>query len=268
MREDDLAVLGGGVAGFALLVRKGRVHEAGHEFGSIGLVRVVALQAIRSTEWLILVGLLQVGVFGIVAIDAQSGSGFGEMKIKFDFAGFAGLVGDVAGLAAHVERGMAAALRRNVDTDGVARQAEILFVGGAASGLQEFVLVVGFMRIVALEAIPDGGTVNLALDVGRILVGVAGKAERGGSSGGELDARHVFVDANFVTAKTSSGNGGVDVLALGLVSMTLEALCRVGILVERNRMDVSEGRNGENTNDEKNNDEKFGGGKEVPERMV
>jgi hypothetical protein len=39
-----------------------------------------------------------------------------------------------------------------------------------------------------------------------------------------------------MTAGAAHGDGGVNILAFGLVFMALDALRRVGILVERNRM--------------------------------
>jgi len=60
-----------------------------------------------------------------VAINAQCGRRLGEMKIEFLLAAFAGLVRDVAGFAAHVERRVAAALFRDVQPDGVAGEANI-----------------------------------------------------------------------------------------------------------------------------------------------
>ena len=50
------------------------------------------------------------------------------MKIKFRLASLARLVGDMAGFASHVEGGVTAAFFRNLQTDGVAAQAKILFL--------------------------------------------------------------------------------------------------------------------------------------------
>ena len=81
-----------------------------HQLRCCRLVRIVALRAIRRGKRLILVRLLEARILYIVTVDAQRRSAFGQMKIKLGFAALSGLVRDVASVAAHVERGMAAAL--------------------------------------------------------------------------------------------------------------------------------------------------------------
>lgn len=49
------------------------------------------------------------------------------MEIELLLALWTGLVRNVAGLATHIERGVAAAVFWNVEADGVATQAKILF---------------------------------------------------------------------------------------------------------------------------------------------
>ena len=95
-----------------------------------------------------------------MTIDAQRGSVLGQVEIEFALAPFARLVRDVAGVAAHVERGVAAALFRNIRALGVAGEAEIVFLV-ARGRLQQLKLIVGGMRIVALQAIANGGRVDL-----------------------------------------------------------------------------------------------------------
>ena len=72
--------------------------------------------------------LLQARVLDVVAIDAKRRSALGQMKIKLGLAGFSGLVGRVAGVASHVERGVAAAFFGDVQSLRVAVQAEILLL--------------------------------------------------------------------------------------------------------------------------------------------
>ena len=70
--------------------------------------------------------LLQACIFDVVTIDAERRSALGQMKIKLGLAGFSRLVRRVAGVASHVEGGMAAALFGNVQSLRMAIEAEIL----------------------------------------------------------------------------------------------------------------------------------------------
>jgi hypothetical protein len=99
----------------------------------------------------------------------------------------------------------------------VATEAEVFFFP-AGSRLQELILVVAGVRIVAGEAVANRGRMHRPLDVGRFLVGVAGDAKRGRSGGDQLDARDVFVDADLMAAQAAHGHGGMNGLALGLSS--------------------------------------------------
>jgi hypothetical protein len=119
--------------------------------------------------------LLQVRVFRVMAVEAERRGGFGQMEIEFFFAPLSGFVGDVAGLAPHVERCVTAALRRSVQPDLVAAQTQIFF-GVAGSGFQQLVLVVGNVGVMTFEAIANRGCMNDALDVGGVLIGMTGEA--------------------------------------------------------------------------------------------
>src|SRR5579872_4574973 len=169
LREDDFAVLSRGVADVTLLVGEGRMRELGHQLGRGGLMGIVTGEAISFFKRLVLVSLLQVGALGVMAIDAESGRGLGQMKIEFLLADLAGLVGHVAGFAAHIESGVAAAFLGNVQAGVMATEAEIFFLL-AGSGLQQLVLIVGNMRVVTLQAVPLRRRMNRALEVGGILV--------------------------------------------------------------------------------------------------
>ena len=63
------------------------------------------------------------------------------MKIKLDFSRLARFVGDVTGIAAHIQRGVTASLFRNVQPDGVASQTEVIFLI-AGYRFQQLILVV------------------------------------------------------------------------------------------------------------------------------
>ena len=81
-----------------------------------------------------------------MTVKAQRRSGFGQVVIEFRLPLLADLVSDMARLAAHVERRMAAAFVRNIQAFGVTFEAEVLcFV--ARLGLQQLKLIVGLVRI-------------------------------------------------------------------------------------------------------------------------
>lgn len=158
-----------------------------------------------------------------MTIEAKGRSGLGQVEVEFLFALLAGLMGDVAGLAAHVESGMPAALLRNVNPDFMATQAEILLrVSGGR--LQKLVFVLRCVRIMTLYAITHRGAVNCALDVRGILVRVAGQAQTRRSSRDQLDPRDVFVDANLMATGAAHRDRRVDGLALAFFRMAFQAL--------------------------------------------
>ena len=78
----------------------------------------MATDAVRCSERLILMRLLQAGVLHIVAIDAQGWSRFGEVVVKFKCAACSGLVRHMAGFAAHIQGGVAAAFFWDVGPTG------------------------------------------------------------------------------------------------------------------------------------------------------
>src|SRR5450755_781783 len=99
------------------------------------------------------------------------------MIVEFLLTFFANFVRGVAAAASHVEGGVAATFFRNVGSLGVTGQAEILFLI-AGSRLQQLKLVVGSMRVVALDAVTHGRGMNCAFERRRVFVGVAGDAQR------------------------------------------------------------------------------------------
>jgi len=74
------------------------------------------------------VRFLEVRLFYVMAIHAKRRRRFGEMEVELGLADLAGFVGDVAGVAAHIERGMTAAFLRHIRTRVVAAEAEVLFL--------------------------------------------------------------------------------------------------------------------------------------------
>src|SRR5437660_8189541 len=82
------------------------------------------------------------------------------MIVKLTLVQGAGLMGCVAGLAAHVECGVTAAFLRYLRALRVAGQAEVVVLGGAGNGFAQLVLVFRSVRIVAGQAVADRGLVR------------------------------------------------------------------------------------------------------------
>src|SRR5579864_7969450 len=175
LRQDHLPVLRRFVANFAGLLSEWRVDELRHQLGRRRLMGIVASQAIGSAERLIAVRLLQARVLGIVTIEAKRRRRFGQVEIEFWFPFFSGLVRHMAGFASQVERRMTTAFFRNVQPDLVTAEAEVLFLS-TSTRLQQLVLVVARVRIVALHAIADRRAMHGALEIGSVFVGMAGEA--------------------------------------------------------------------------------------------
>ena len=114
LRQHDLSVFCRRVAGIAALRLERRMLELRHQLGRVRLMRIVALEAVGRGEGLVVVGLLQVCILGIVAIEAERRRGLGQMEAVFRGWLGAGFVGDVAGVAAHIERGVAASFLRDI----------------------------------------------------------------------------------------------------------------------------------------------------------
>ena len=123
--------------------------------------------------------LLQIGILRIVAIQAKRGGGLGQDGTGSPWSARAGLMSDMARVAAHIERRMTAALFGHVHPGLVAVEAEVLFF--PPKWVSEVVLVVDWMRIVARKAVAHCRRMHRPLDVGGILVLMAGEAEATGS---------------------------------------------------------------------------------------
>src|ERR1017187_6179416 len=233
LSQDNLAILGGLVAGIARLRFKRIVHECLHQLGRFRLVRIVASKTIGLFERLSLVRLHQLGILHIVTIEAQRGCVLGQVIIEFAFAAFTRFVRDVAGVASHVERSVTAATRRNIRSLRVAREAKIFFLL-SRGGFQQLILVVGSMWIVAGQAIANGRRVDASLDLRGILVAMTSEAELVGSGSDQFYAGGVFVDPNLVTTQAPHRDGRVHRFALALVFVTLKALGGVCFRIQRN----------------------------------
>ena len=175
-----------------------------------------------------------------MAVDAQRRNVFLQVRREFDLAAVAILVRRVAGVAAHVERCVAAAVFGNIYADLVAGEAEILIVRRAAGWLQQLVRIVRLMRIVALDAIPNCRRMHRLCRVHLFFV-VAAEAKRLGGGGLHLHPGDVAIDPNFVAAQASHRDRRVNRLTFGFIFVALEALRRVDILVERHWMSFGQG---------------------------
>ena len=89
---------------------------------------IVALQAIGRSKWLVVMCFLETGIFDVVAIEAQRWCALRQVKLVFGGEIGAGFVRRMAGIAPHIECGMAAALLRTVRPLAVAAKAQIVFL--------------------------------------------------------------------------------------------------------------------------------------------
>ena len=87
--------------------------------------------------------------------------------------------------------------------------------------------------VVTLDAVADRGRIGRASDLGGVVIGVAGQAERLRRCGNELDARDVLGYADFMATRTAGRDRRVEVLSFGFILVTLCALGRVSILIQR-----------------------------------
>ena len=80
LRQDDFAVFGRRVARVAGFLRERGMEEPRHQLGRCRLMRIVTGQAIRRAEGLVLMRLLQRGVFHVVAIQAKRRNRLGQVE--------------------------------------------------------------------------------------------------------------------------------------------------------------------------------------------
>lgn len=93
---------------------------------------------------------------------------------------------NVTSAAPHIESRVAASALRDIDTDLVATEAEILVFVFTFCRLEQLILVRRTVRVVTLCAIADCRLMNVAFDCLGIFVGVTGNAERLRSSRRQL----------------------------------------------------------------------------------
>ena len=114
---------------------KRRMHVLQYQLRPRGLMRIVAGEATGIHKRLPPVSLNQLGIIRIMTILAQSRRVLLQLEIEFPLASFARLMNRVAGVAALIQSGVAAAPIFNADTHFVAGQAETLVLPCARNGL-------------------------------------------------------------------------------------------------------------------------------------
>src|ERR1700756_2691146 len=189
------------MAEIARLIRKWRMQELPHQLGRRRLVRIVATGAVRGSEGLIAMGLLQARVLRVMAVEAQRGSALGQMEIELGLAR-SRLVSDVTGLASQIERGMTAAFFRDVKPLCVALETEILSLVSRLR-FQQLILVVAGVGVVTLNAVAHCWRMHCPVKGRRVLLCVATQAEGLRSRSDQLDAGHIFIDSNFVATQAA-----------------------------------------------------------------
>lgn len=167
-----------------------------------------------------------------MTVEAKLRRRFREVESELTLIGVTGLVRDVTGFAAHVERGVTAATCGDAFSGLVTSEAEIRFFA-TAGRLKQVVLEVGRVRTVTLGTVANRWAVNLTFDFGSVLVCVAGNAKGNLGGGDQLNAGDIFIDPDFVTACTPHGDRRMDDFALRLIFMALNTLRGVGIFLER-----------------------------------
>lgn len=87
---------------------------------------IVAGGAVGGAERLVVMRLLQARILHVVAVEAECRSALRKVIVEFRFANLSDLVGDVAGITAHVEGGMSATFFRHIQSLFVAIETKIL----------------------------------------------------------------------------------------------------------------------------------------------
>src|SRR5215472_750896 len=155
----------------------------------------------------------------------------------------------MAGIAACVEGYMPATLLGNADANLVTGEAKIvLLIAGLR--FEQLVFVVRRVRIMAFQAVADRWAVHRTFDLRSVLIRMTGQAKTSWGRGDELYASDVFVHAHFVTRIASEGDRGMNELSFGLVFVARSALAEIGVLVERNGMNI--GANSRSTKEHQN----------------
>ena len=239
LSQHNLSILGRLMAAITGAGSKGHVDKLLHQFGRSGFVRIMTAGARRLLKRLSVMWLCDGCVGWIVTGDAELGSGLRQVVVKFLGAVFSDFVGGVAGVAAHVDGGVMAAVLRGTQSDVVTFEAEI-FVLAARHSLPQQFLIGGGVGVVTLEAIFFRGGMDDNAWLHGVLVCVTFVAEVRDAGGSQIYARGLTGDADHVAGQTSHINGWMYVGAFTFFFVTLETLRSVGSLFKGDRMDACE----------------------------
>jgi hypothetical protein len=103
-------------------------------------------------------------------------------------------------------------------------------------------MVVGrVVGIVTLQAILDGGSVNLALILRALLIGMASEAERCRARGLQIHSGRIAGIPDQVAGQTPHDYSRMNFLSFCFVAMALETLGVVAVLIELNWVDACKG---------------------------
>ena len=128
LRQHYFSVFCRRVAGVAAIHRERCMHELIHQLGKRRLVRIMTLQTVGRGEGLVLMSFLQVCVLCIMAVQTERRGRLGQMEPVLCRRFGARLVGEVAGVTAHIESGMTAALLGHIQSRLVATEAEVFLI--------------------------------------------------------------------------------------------------------------------------------------------
>lgn len=98
------------------------------------------------------------------------------MRVELRLADLAYLMRGVTSLATHVQSRVPAAFLGNIHSDFVATETEICLLISRFR-LQQLVLILGYVWVMAFHAVANRWRMHRALQVGRILIRVAGQTQ-------------------------------------------------------------------------------------------
>ena len=98
------------------------------------------------------------------------------------------------------------------------------------------VLIIRSMRIMALQAIADSGTMDMSLNVTGIFITMALDAKLGRGRRLELYASNIIIYNDFVATKAAGFDCRMDGVPLEFFLMALQALALIDVPIKVNRM--------------------------------
>ena len=212
------------------------MYEYLHQFGLRLLMRIVTSGAVRLVKRLIVVRLLEVLAHGIMAIQAELRNALGQVVIEFLITQFTGLMRDMASTATLVQRSVLARGLGNIHSHRVACKAEVLFWRRSFCSELQIELVFRGVRIVTLEAVTHCRLMHHPSVIFRVLVYMAGDAERLGGWGRKLYSSYVLVHPDFVTRCAAHLHCRMNMSAFRFIFVALNASFRGCLGIKGNRV--------------------------------